>query len=112
MLEMNHVTHSIHGIYMYIYIPTFYHKNQPNVGKYIPYMDPFQVLQSNLWVIQYQLMVDQVGGMLGPMAARMYFHLFQQVKVGKPKGSGGQANSLLIEFRSDIFLGEDDMTYS
>jgi len=56
--------------------------------------------------------LDQVGGMLGPMAARMYFHLFQQVKVGKPKGSGGQANSLLIEFRCDIFLGENDMTYS
>lgn len=49
--------------------------------------------------------------MLGPMAARMYFHLFQQVKVGKPKGSGGQANSLLIEFRCDNFLGEDDMTF-
>ena len=48
------------------------------------------MLQSNLWVIF--LRVDsmtfsqnQVGGMLGPMAARMYFHLFQQVKVGKPR---------------------------
>ena len=50
--------------------------------------------------------------MLGPMAARMYFHLFQQVKVGNPKESGGQANSSLIEFRCDNFLREDDMTYS
>lgn len=100
MLEMNHVTHTVHGIYICIhtYID---HKNQPNVDKCIPYMHPFQVLWSNLWVIQYQLIrwlfLDQVGGMLGPMAARMYFHLFQQVKVGKPKGPGGQANSLLIE---------------
>lgn len=96
-------------IYIYVYMHTYiYHKNQPHVRKYIPYMDPFRVLQSSLWVIQYQLIVNQVGGMLGPMAARMYFHLFQQVKVRKPTGSGGQANSLLIEFRSDNFLGEED----
>ena len=45
------LTHSIHGNGIFTYI---YHTNQPNVGKYIPYMDAMGNISLEISLIFFQ----------------------------------------------------------
>ena len=75
-----------------VYLPTFYHKNQPNVGVYTIPMDPmghytlekFHILNdSKSWRrrVQFFFLFNWTGGCVGEPAVNIFQGLFPTIQI-------------------------------